>query len=143
MNPDDPGSYVLRAGAYKTIGRYDDAIADYTKAMTKQMEDDLLLERADCYRAVHRYDEALRDLDKAVEIDASNRVLVSALRAKIFQEKGEDQNARVELLELEKKHQTDIHKNDGLFAAVGVGIALFMLGLTWLAFKAWKKRKVK
>lgn len=143
MSPDDPGSYVLRAGAYKTIGRYDDAIADYTKAIAKQMEDDLLLERADCYRAVHRYDEALRDLDKAVDIDASNRVLVSALRAKIFQEKGEDQNARVELLELEKKHQTDIHKNDGLFAAVGVGLALFMLGLTWLAFKAWKKRKVK
>ncbi|HIA51592.1 MAG TPA: tetratricopeptide repeat protein [Candidatus Melainabacteria bacterium] len=142
MNPDDPGSYVLRAGAYKAVGRYDEAIADYSKAISQQMEDDLLLERADCYRAVHKYDEALKDLERAVELDASNRLLVSALRAKIFQEKGEDQNARVELLELEKKHQTDLHKSDWLYIAVGGGLFFFVIGLGWLGFKALKKRRL-
>ena len=142
MNPDDPGSYVLRAGAYKTIGRYDDAIADYTKAISQQLEDDLLLERADCYRAVHKYEEALKDLQQALELDNSNRLLVSALRAKIFQEKGEDQNARVELLELEKKHQTDLHKNDGLFIAIAIGSILILIGLGLFVFRSWKKRKI-
>ncbi|MBX9948632.1 MAG: tetratricopeptide repeat protein [Candidatus Obscuribacterales bacterium] len=141
MNPDDPGSYVLRAGAYKTIGRYDDAIADYTKAISQQSEDDLLLERADCYRAVHKYEDALKDLEKSLEMDNSNRLLVSALKAKIFQEKGEDQNARVELLELEKKHQTDLHKNDGLLMAVGLGSILVLIGLGLLCFRYWRKRK--
>ncbi len=139
LNPEDPGSYVLRAGAYKTMGRYDDAIADYTHAIEKQPEDDLLLERADCLRAVHRYDDALKDLEKAVEMDESNKVLVRALRAKIFQEKGEDQNARVELLELEKKHQADLHKNDTLFRVIEIGIGFIVLGAGWLGFSVWKK----
>ncbi len=139
MNPSDPGSYVLRAGAYKTIGRYDEAIADYSKAISQQLEDDLLLERADCFRAVHKYDDALKDLQRALEMDASNRLLVSALRAKIYQEKGEDQNARVELIELEEKHQSDKHKNDSLFMAIGAGLLFVVLGLAWLAFKAWRK----
>jgi tetratricopeptide (TPR) repeat protein len=142
MNPEDPGSYVLRAGANKTIGRYDDAIADYTKAISQQLEDDLLLERADCYRAVHKYEEALKDLQQALELDNSNRLLVSALRAKIFQEKGEDQNARVELLELEKKHQRDLHKNDGLFMFIAIGLILILIGLGLFGFRSWKKRKI-
>ncbi len=140
LTPDDPGSYILRAGAYKTIGRYDEAIADYTRALAKQEEDDLLLERADCLRAVHRYEDALKDLQRAVDLDPSNKVLVSSLRAKIFQEKGEDQNARTELLELEQKTQTDLHKNDNLYVLVWIGVAFVALGAAWLGFKNWRKR---
>lgn len=141
LNPDDPGSYILRAGAYKTIGRYDEAIADYTRAMGKDAEDDLLLERADCLRAVHRYDDALKDLERAVELDPSNKLLASSLKAKIFQEKGEDQNARTELLELESTRQVDLHKNDNLFVVVGIGLLFVFLGAGWLGFKTWRKRK--
>ncbi len=141
LTPDDPGSYILRAGAYKTIGRYDEAIADYSQALGKQAEDDLLLERADCLRAVHRYDDALKDLERAVELDPSNKLLVSALKAKIFQEKGEDENARVELLELEKTHQSDLHKDDKLYLAIEIGGLFVFLGLAWLGFKLWKKRR--
>jgi tetratricopeptide (TPR) repeat protein len=140
LTPDDPGSYVLRAGAYKTIGRYDEAIADYTRALGKQREDDLLLERADCLRAVHRYDDALKDLERALELDPSNKLLVSALKAKVFQEKGEDQNARVELLELERTHQSDLRKDDKLYLAIGIGVLLVFVGLALLGFKYCKKR---
>lgn len=140
LTPDDPGSYVLRAGAYKTIGRYDEAIADYTRALGKQREDDLLLERADCLRAVHRYDDALKDLERALELDPSNKLLVSALKAKVFQEKGEDQNARVELLELERTHQSDLRKDDKLYLAIGIGVLFVFVGLALLGFKYCKKR---
>ncbi len=141
LTPTDPGSLVLRAGALKTIGRYDDAIADYTAALAKQPEDDLLLERADCYRSVRRYEDALKDLKRAVEMYPGNEVLASSLRAKILQEKGEDQNARVELLELERKRQVELHKDDNLQMAIVGGLALLALGLAWMGFKFWRRRK--
>ncbi len=63
------------------------------------------------------------------------------MKAKIFQEKGEDQNARTELLELESTRQVDLHKNDNLFVIVGIGLLFVVLGAGWLGFKFWKKRK--
>lgn len=132
LAPDDPGSYVMRAGAYKSIGDYEAAINDFTTAIGKQPVDDLLLERADCYREMHRYDEAFKDLDEALKLDPSNATLVSSLRAKVFQERGDDDKARDELLELESKRQQDLHKNDGLYWAVGLGLTLVIVGCVWL-----------
>ncbi len=141
LTPNEPGSYVLRAGAYKSIGRYDEAIADYTTAIEIKPVDDLLLERSDCLRAVRKYDLALKDLDRAVEMYKGNSVLARALRAKILQENGQDQNARVELLELEKIRQSELHKNDTLNMAIVAGLVVLALGLGWIGFRFWRKRR--
>jgi len=140
LEPGDPGSFIMRAGAYKSMGRYDDALADYSKVLSMKEDSDILMERADCYRAVRRYDDAKKDLDRAVEMDRSNAVLARTVRAKILQEKGEDESARFELLELEKQRQVDVHKNDSLNLALCVSGVVFALGLVFLLVRFWKKR---
>lgn len=140
LNPKDPGAYVLRATVYKQVGRYENAVSDCSRALEIKADSDLLLERADCLRALRKYDEALKDLDHAVSIDKHSISDARALKAKILQEQGEDEKARVELQELEKQAQEKRQKSETSNIAIYGGSAVFVLGLCFLGFRAWRKR---
>lgn len=140
LNPADPGAYVLRATAYKQIGKYEDAFADYSKAFEVKADCDLLMERADCLRAMRRYEEALHDLNHAAKIDPCSVADSRALKAKILQEQGDDEKARVELQELEKQAQEKRHKNDASNLAIIGGSVVLVFGLGFWGFRMWRKR---
>lgn len=140
LNPADPGAYVLRASAYKQIGKYEEAVSDCSRAFEIKADSDLLLERADCLRAMRRYDDALKDLDHASEIDRHSVSEARSLRAKILQEQGEDEKARVELQELERQAQEKRQKNDASNVAIIGGSVVLLLGLSFLGFRVWRKR---
>jgi tetratricopeptide (TPR) repeat protein len=136
LTPKDPGAYMLRALALKSIGRYGDAIPDFSQVLQlRPDDDDAYMERAECYRLMHRYKEALADLDKVEAILPANNNFLKEARAKIYAENGDDDRARVEMLNMEKTRQVEIHKNDSrdsgiliaLIAATAVAASIFAI----------------
>lgn len=67
--------YADRAALYKQFGRIDEAIADYTKAMSDETANrykDYLKARADLYRENGKLDAAAKDFEKLVALNAKN-----------------------------------------------------------------------
>lgn len=67
--------YAERASLYKSFGRIDEAIADYTKAMSDEKAyryKDYLKARADLYRENGKLDAAAKDFEKLVSLNAKN-----------------------------------------------------------------------
>jgi len=92
-----------RGQTYRRMGRYEEALADYARAL--ELEPDLvwvLGDRGETYRLMGRYEEALADLTKAVDLDDENdwglyqRGLVSAATGKIL-ESNADLSAAIRL----------------------------------------------
>jgi tetratricopeptide (TPR) repeat protein len=58
---------------YLANGRYDQALADYDRAIELDATNTwAFLGRGETYRAMQRYDQALADYDRAIELDATN-----------------------------------------------------------------------
>ena len=52
------------------MGRYDEALADFTRAIELDPEDAwTIASRGETYRLMGRYDEALADFTRAIELD--------------------------------------------------------------------------
>ena len=73
--------YLNRAGSYRNMKRYGEAIDDFTHALEKAPDNlTVYVERALTYRMMERHEEALADLDKAVSLQPGNADLLN-LRA--------------------------------------------------------------
>src|SRR5262249_3497895 len=67
--------YANRAGCYVLLGRFEEAVADCTRALALDTSHlDAYCNRGLAYRALSQYTQALTDFDRALEISASDRV---------------------------------------------------------------------
>ena len=67
--------YMNRAHEFQQLGKYEEAIADYTRALQEKSDfyrPLLLYNRGDSYLQLKRYPEALRDLDQAIALKKDN-----------------------------------------------------------------------
>jgi tetratricopeptide (TPR) repeat protein len=61
---------AVRGQTYLVMGRYDQALADFNRAIEVDPEDAWAIgSRGQTYRLMGRYDEALADLNRAIELD--------------------------------------------------------------------------
>jgi len=98
---------MARARSYEKIGHHQEAIDDYTRALTCNFEDSslriqILLGRVLSYFKLQKYDEALRDCDAAIthDLDHSYRHMILAARGRSNQKKGDHQQAIRDLTEV-------------------------------------------
>ena len=64
--------YFNRGTELGQLKRYDEAIADFTKAIAAHPYDFIYGNRAAAYYSLGRYQEALRDYDRAIALNESN-----------------------------------------------------------------------
>ena len=70
MNPNDAYYYSNRGDSKKQLGRYEEAIKDYDKAIELNPNDAYYYSnRGDSKKQLGRYEEAIKDYDKAIELD--------------------------------------------------------------------------
>jgi tetratricopeptide (TPR) repeat protein len=63
-------AYGERGESYRLVGRYDDALADFSRAIELDPESSWsFTRRGDTYRGMKRYDDALADYSRAIELD--------------------------------------------------------------------------
>lgn len=61
-----------RALVHRKLDRFDEALADYGKAIELSPEEDwVIANRGETFRLMRRYEEALADFDRAIELDAT------------------------------------------------------------------------
>ena len=78
-------AYKQRGEAYRLMERYDDALADFNRAIELDPSDDWAIgSRGQTYRAMERYDDALADFNRAIELDTI-RVWIVAERSYIYE----------------------------------------------------------
>jgi len=69
-DPDLIAALINRGVAYKSIGEYESAVADYTRALRIAPNDALLYQnRANARREMGDYDAALDDIQKSIDLD--------------------------------------------------------------------------
>lgn len=68
-DPNSAEAYSKRADAYVMKNEYDQAIADYTKAIALKPDAALYNDRGNAYSAQHLYDQAIDDYTKAIALD--------------------------------------------------------------------------
>lgn len=74
-NPSRTPALVLRGLAYSEMERYEEALADLSRAIELDPNDaDSFAERGMTYRAMGRCDEALADFTHVIELDPSYRL---------------------------------------------------------------------
>ena len=70
----EPEYYRLCGNAYRAMGRYEEALADFTRAIELDPADAwAIASRGQTYRLMGRYDEALADFTRAIELDPGRR----------------------------------------------------------------------
>jgi lipoprotein NlpI len=70
---DDPNGYVLRALAYRGLGRFGDAISDFTKFIESKPGPTAYLQRSFCYSELDEHEKSLADIDNAILLDPMAR----------------------------------------------------------------------
>ena len=66
----EPTAIVDQGKSYRERGRYDEALADFTRAIELNPDDDsAIASRGETYRLSGRYDEALADFNRAIELN--------------------------------------------------------------------------
>lgn len=71
----DPVAFTLRANQYANVGKYNEAVKDYTDAIAKSTVDDkgkLYSQRAIIYEKIGRKDLAFKDREKAKQLTKDN-----------------------------------------------------------------------
>jgi tetratricopeptide (TPR) repeat protein len=86
VNRGDLELLLRRAQRYFDLGYYNDALSDYTHAISRQVEKSptLYLERGICYHRLGRYAEAEEDLSKARQMDPDSKPILFALAVNCF-----------------------------------------------------------
>ena len=73
MNKENSRSYPSRAYCYVRIGAYNEAIADYTKALENDPKNlQYLHNRGFCYERVAEYEKAIVDFSEEINISSSS-----------------------------------------------------------------------
>jgi tetratricopeptide (TPR) repeat protein len=68
-------AYHNRAYAYQMLGKYDQAIADYTEAIKYKVDPETYTGRANVYLLKENYNLAIADYDQAIEIKPEDTIL--------------------------------------------------------------------
>lgn len=71
LRPAEPDAYRVRGQAYLDLGRYREALADYTKLTELEHTSLAYVRRGVCYLKLHQPDQAIADFTKGIEIDQS------------------------------------------------------------------------
>jgi Mlc titration factor MtfA (ptsG expression regulator)/Tfp pilus assembly protein PilF len=122
-HPDRIDSYLTRAGLYRDVGDYDNALADYTRALEQARPDDraaLHHQRGVTYLWAKRPAEAIVEFDEAIRLAPG---FVSALcsRAAAHRALGEHRRA---LSDLNRALSLDPHDDGALVERARVHLAL-------------------
>ncbi len=85
-------SYLSRARIYLDLKMYDEALADFTKAIDSAKNDDdedisALLSRGDVYFNLKRYEEALKDYEQVIKIDEKQMKILLQERVNFIKQK--------------------------------------------------------
>ena len=71
--------YLVRGARYVAKGRYDQALADYDRAIELSPDHASgFMGRGNTYYAMGRYDQALADYDRAIELDPTEEEFAAA-----------------------------------------------------------------
>lgn len=96
LHPENAELVRNRGYLYTMASKYDEAIADYDKAIKmRPTETQWLLDRAQVYDSMEKPKEALQDMDKAIEMAPQN-YLFYAQRADFYRDHGNLRNALVD-----------------------------------------------
>ena len=69
-SPGDAWTTGSRGQAYQAMGRYDEALADFDRALQLDPDDTWIIRsRAHAYEAMDRHDDARTDFNRAVQLD--------------------------------------------------------------------------
>lgn len=69
LNPDDTGVIASRGLVYRQLGHYEEALADFNRAIALEPDDqETLSNRGETYGQMGRYFEALADLSQAIQL---------------------------------------------------------------------------
>lgn len=83
LHPDDPDTFYYRGFYYSYIGKYEDAIADFNRALTfNNNEINVLHNRALAYGKLKLFADALEDFDRVCELQPDG-ILALEERAKV------------------------------------------------------------
>ena len=94
----NPVVYRGRAALAMRARRYNEAIADLTRALELAPDHDLsLLSRAVAYEKIGELDKALADIDKALRLNQHPPMALYGLRMRIFETRGENANALAQI----------------------------------------------
>ncbi len=85
--PQDPNAYIGLARAHGRLGRYQEAIADYTRLIELKPDSGAYNSRAWSYHLAGRDAEGLPDAEKAVALTPTNSAAIET-RAEIFEKLG-------------------------------------------------------
>jgi len=77
LDPDDSRFWARRGTLHEKLGKYELAVADYTKSLKMSPSASIYRERAQLYWKWHKPNEAIADFGNALKIDPTN---VGALR---------------------------------------------------------------
>ena len=70
LDPKLADAYICRGYVYDELGKYDEALQDYTRAIELDPKETLaFINRGATYVKLGKYDEALRDYNRAIELD--------------------------------------------------------------------------
>ncbi|MFD8284976.1 tetratricopeptide repeat protein [Streptomyces solisilvae] len=73
LDPDDVWAITSRARIYQSVGRYEEALAEYTHAIELNSSSaSIIADRGYLNRLAGRYEEALADCASAIELDPEN-----------------------------------------------------------------------
>lgn len=93
-DPDLIAALINRGVAYKTTGKYDLAIEDYTRALRMAPKDALLYQnRANALREKGDYNAALEDIQKSIDLDPKSAG-AWYVRGAIAEDRGDPGGAR-------------------------------------------------
>jgi tetratricopeptide (TPR) repeat protein len=93
MDPNGFWTYYHRGVAFYYLGRYDEAIADFTKALSRGNEYRALVTRGKCYAESGRYDEALLDYTEAIRLNPEHAVSAHNERGSLHETRGNYEQA--------------------------------------------------
>ncbi len=80
LDPRSPSPYRSRGIAYFDQGKYDEAVADFTKAIQIEKNWDLLFERRRAYFCNGQFPEAIDDLTAALDLRPDKPVMLETIR---------------------------------------------------------------
>ena len=115
-------AYEHRGEAYRLIGRHDDALTDFSRAIELDPEDAWAIgSRGQTYQAMGRYDDALTDLSRAIELKPEYAWAITS-RGNTYRAMGRYDDALTDYNRAIERHPEDA------FALTRRGLTYWLMG---------------